>query len=91
VPNSFTPNSDGINDVFRPSIDNAHLLTSYHLIIYDRWGTIVFETSDPDNAWTGDVKGGNHYGINDAYNWKLIYSAKRKEKEELNGSVVLIR
>lgn len=55
-PNSFTPNNDGINDVFKPlgvRID----MERYKFQIYDRWGKRVFETTDYNQGWDGSIDG----------------------------------
>lgn len=54
IPTAFSPNSDGANDVFRPLNPN---LQSFTMIIYNRWGQKVFESSDPDIGWDGRYKG----------------------------------
>jgi gliding motility-associated-like protein len=56
IPNSFSPNGDGINDIFMPlgiRIDEEH----YIMQIYDRWGKKVFETTDVYEGWNGTVNG----------------------------------
>ncbi|HHM20681.1 MAG TPA: gliding motility-associated C-terminal domain-containing protein [Bacteroidetes bacterium] len=55
IPNIFSPNGDGINDVFRtfPACD----LTDYHQRIFDRWGNIVFESFSPNQHWDGNFNG----------------------------------
>ena len=56
IPNSFTPNGDGINDVFK--ITSFIPCDSYTLIIYNRWGEEVFKTYDPLNVgWDGVSNG----------------------------------
>ena len=53
-PGAFTPNHDGLNDIFRPkTFCNDAPLLSYHLIIYNRWGQPVFTSSDPSAGWDG--------------------------------------
>jgi gliding motility-associated-like protein len=55
VPNVFTPNNDLKNDLFRPVLSfTAH---EYHLIISDRQGNILFETTDYHSAWDGTQNG----------------------------------
>jgi gliding motility-associated-like protein len=54
IPNSFTPNGDGINDKYLVYIKNP---LNFSLKIYDRWGGIVFETNDPTKSWDGTMKG----------------------------------
>ncbi|MDX9751944.1 MAG: T9SS type B sorting domain-containing protein, partial [Flavobacteriales bacterium] len=56
LPNAFTPNGDGINDVFMP-VANVVDLELYVLRIYDRWGRLLFETTDPWEGWDGTAGG----------------------------------
>jgi gliding motility-associated-like protein len=54
-PGAFTPNHDGLNDIFRPkTLCNNLPLLKYHLIIYNRWGQPVFTSSDPTAGWDGN-------------------------------------
>lgn len=55
MPNAFTPNADGINDEYCLRGWSA-CLNSFHIMIYDRWGEKVFESSDPDFCWNGVYK-----------------------------------
>lgn len=52
APSAFTPDGDGVNDVFLPSVKGARL---YELVIFDRWGVERFHTTDPDKGWNGDA------------------------------------
>ncbi|HNL84810.1 MAG TPA: gliding motility-associated C-terminal domain-containing protein, partial [Chitinophagales bacterium] len=54
IPNAFTPNGDEKNDLF---IVRGPLLKSMSMLIYDRWGTVVFETNDLGTGWDGTYKG----------------------------------
>jgi gliding motility-associated-like protein len=54
LPNAFTPNGDNLNDVFKPVIQNIELLKEYEMLIYDRWGSLVFRTQDYQIGWTGN-------------------------------------
>ncbi|MBL8003044.1 MAG: CotH kinase family protein [Flavobacteriales bacterium] len=56
VPNSFTPNGDGINDVWQPWASVVDLET-FVLRIYDRWGELLVETNDPMKSWDGTLNG----------------------------------
>ena len=55
VPNLFTPNNDLLNDLFKPVL--SFTPASYHLIISDQHGTVVFETRDYNESWNGTLKG----------------------------------
>ncbi len=56
APNIFTPNDDGVNDVFRPE-GNCLSFISYEMRIYSRWGEMVFSTSSFEDTWDGTYKG----------------------------------
>lgn len=50
IPNTFSPNGDGINDLWLPSVFHSQ---QYQLAVYDRWGSLIFETTDPSHPWDG--------------------------------------
>ncbi len=89
VPNAFTPNNDGDNDVFFPVI-NHFLEDSFEFLIFNRWGTLVFESESPYTGWDG-----NHLSTpvqEGVYIWKL--NAKNKTDGLINtftGHVTLLR
>ena len=56
LPNIFSPNNDGINDCFTPSIHGRINLITYHQIIFDRWGNKMFESNDISDCWNGIYK-----------------------------------
>jgi len=86
VPNTFTPDADGVNDVFRVV---GQSVTGFHLTIYDRWGMTVFESYDMQTPWTGDA-GSGYYAPNDVYNWVLEYDTLER-RTKVAGHVVLAR
>jgi gliding motility-associated-like protein len=55
IPNAFTPNADGLNDIFRIEVSANFTLTS--LRIYNRWGEELFQTTDISQGWDGTYKG----------------------------------
>ena len=57
IPNAFTPGSNNMNFEFKPRIDFAP--RKYTMIIYDRAGRKMFETSDPGEGWDGRFRGGD--------------------------------
>ncbi len=71
-PNGFTPNKDQLNDLFQPTVWG--ILETYRLRIYDRWGTLVFETADPFYGWDGTYKG-KPYDPG-TFSWVCIYQFK---------------
>jgi gliding motility-associated-like protein len=52
VPNAFTPNGDGLNDIFRP-VATTDLIRQFSMVIYNRWGQLIFETPTPQRAGMG--------------------------------------
>lgn len=54
IPNAFTPNGDGVNDDFFVYVRNE---SSFHLLIFDRWGEKLFETYNPLEGWNGTYRG----------------------------------
>jgi gliding motility-associated-like protein len=93
VPNSFSPNDDGLNDVFFPVLSGFNLNEiQYAFSIYNRYGERIFYSEDPNQAWIGNVYGNEFYAQIDAYTWSLqITTSSFTEPIELTGSVVAIR
>jgi len=85
VPNTITPNNDGINDVFYAV---GVTIEGYHLQIFDRWGNLVFESRNPEEVWNGGI--GDHYVQNDTYIWTIEYDSIDR-RERLVGHVNVIR
>jgi len=52
-PNAFSPNNDGENDALKVYYNEMNCIATLHLIIYDRWGEMVFETTDKNFSWDG--------------------------------------
>ncbi len=88
VPSAFTPNGDGINDVF---MAKGHAILTFEMWIYNRWGEVVFYTNDINRPWLGEVDGGDHFGRNDLYTWVVKAVGVRNNAFERTGTVVLIR
>lgn len=87
IPNSFTPNNDGINDDFGSFAVAAY---SYELLIFNRWGKLVFQTNDLNEKWKGE---NDPIGV---YAYLLTYEVADREGGYLKetkkmGSVNLIR
>ena len=85
-PSAFTPNNDGLNDVFR--MLNHYKVTDFHFSVYNRWGQLVYESKDPAKGWTGTVKG--KIQATGIYVWQCKF--KRKDVDRyLKGTVTLIK
>jgi len=57
IPNTFTPNGDGLNDVFKPYGKGVNLKMAYNMQIFDRWGKKVYYTHRFENGWDGKIDG----------------------------------
>ncbi|MFT6184114.1 MAG: gliding motility-associated-like protein [Flavobacteriales bacterium] len=88
APNAITPNNDGINDVFLPVMVGV---TQYQIEIYNRWGEIIFSSTDPKQPWTANVTGGEHYGMTEVYVYRAIAHDLLGFPHEFEGHIVLIR
>jgi len=89
APTAFTPDQDGINDAWKPVTSG---LIEYDLLIMDRWGNRVFESTNPDEWWMGNVMGGKHYAEPGAYVWRLVVRYDGRPDDDLfTGHVLLVR
>jgi gliding motility-associated-like protein len=89
VPNAFTPNNDGKNDVFRPGLQC--FVKEYRLTIYHRYGSKAFETTDPFQGWTGKSGNSSLYPSG-VYVWMIQYrNPNNNEFVRKSGTVTLIR
>ncbi|MCK5170749.1 MAG: PKD domain-containing protein, partial [Bacteroidales bacterium] len=85
-PNAFTPNGDGLNDTFRPVSEGV---IKYELLVYNRWGELIFTTKDLSAGWDGTIN--NEYAKPDVYVWKALGKFTNGRSFELAGDVTLIR
>lgn len=88
IPNAFTPNHDGLNDVFR--IRNLHSQKLVSFSIYNRWGQLVFKTNDPEKGWDGDVNG-TPVNITTTFVYMVFYKDLSGKLKYVKGTVNLIR
>ncbi len=91
VPNAFTPDGDGLNELFLPSILGLDP-ESYELIIADRWGRTVFISTDPALAWTGAMDNSGELLPQGVYVWRLrVRDNYGAEGMEYFGTVTLLK
>jgi gliding motility-associated-like protein len=86
IPNSFTPNSDGLNDIFQAKGSG---FTDYTLEVYDRWGELIFISHDFQTGWDGNYKGQGPKC--DVYVWKIHLKTLSGKTKTLTGQVALLR
>ncbi|MGL5891288.1 MAG: PKD domain-containing protein, partial [Bacteroidia bacterium] len=90
VPNAFTPDGDGDNDIFMPvgiGIESAQ----FEFWIYDRWGNMIFFSDNPSVGWDGRANGGSGVAQIDTYVWKIKCVDITGRKYNKLGTVTLIK
>lgn len=87
IPNAFTPNNDGLNDIFKPTINQA--IQKFSFIVFNRYGEKVFETREYGKGWDGTYKGKEQPA--GSYVYRILFTNINGWESENNGSVLLIR
>lgn len=87
IPTAFTPNGDGVNDVFKAQYGDG--ITQFEMSIYNRWGQRVFRSTDKNRGWDGFVNGKRQTGV---YVWMVKFlDAGSANEQMIKGTVVLFR
>ena len=90
VPNTFTPDGDEHNNIFKPIMTAGIDFNDYSLKIFNRWGELIFESYDVEYGWDGTYNG--EIAQQGPYVWKLQFGLMDNDKDiTLNGHVTLIR
>lgn len=88
IPNAFTPDDDGINDAWRPVVRNV---LEYEILVFNRWGDVVFSSVNPDEYWIGNMRDGEHFVPKGVYFYRLKYSTEKLDAGYIEGHVLVIR
>ncbi|HET6225618.1 MAG TPA: gliding motility-associated C-terminal domain-containing protein, partial [Bacteroidia bacterium] len=93
IPNAFTPNNNGVNEVFYPQAPGYGIVRS--MTIYDRWGQVVFTQeefplNDPSYGWDGRQKDGRIVGP-DVYTYVIHFVCVNGDRFETIGKVTLLK
>ena len=92
VPNSFSPNYDGLNDEFKVVFAPEGLdRTSFSIQIYDRWGLLLFSSNDPERGWNGAAAKGGEVLKEGVYVYKMKYRDNEGNTFENNGHFSLLK
>ena len=94
LPNVFTPNNDGFNDVFVPKNITPNLITRVEMHIFNRWGRIVYETEDIFINWNGCAKGTNMPCATGTYFYVCDVEMQTPEgpiTQRLQGSIMIVK
>ena len=89
IPNSFTPNGDGNNEIFMPK---GVGVKKYRMDIFDRWGQLVFTSTDFNQGWDGKSKKGGDVLPGDVYVYKIsLTNTSNSKPQYFTGHVTLIK
>ncbi len=86
VPDAFSPNNDGLNDVFLPVTRGVK---KYRLEVFNRWGERIYLSLNAGEGWDGACNGEG--AKIDSYVWKIVLSTKDGQQKEFSGNVLLSR
>ena len=90
TPSAFTPNGDGKNDLYIPRFHNV-IEETFQFFIYDKWGKLVFETTDMNNGWNGIRQDNGKIADNSSYSFIAKFITYRNELQEKTGSFILLK
>jgi gliding motility-associated-like protein len=90
APTAFTPNGDGLNDIWMP-VGSGISARNYEILIFDRWGNRIFETHTLGEGWNGHANNGPEVAQIDTYIWKVTLKDVEGLKHAFSGVCNLIR
>ena len=88
IPNSFTPDNDGLNEEWFPVFTNAR---SVKTVIVNRWGDVVFESESLEPKWIGNMLGGEYYVPDGVYVYRIEVHFNDVSAEIFQGHITLLR
>ena len=89
IPNAFTPNGDGVNDLFYYSGYDLDV-ANYNMQVFNRWGQLVFSGENENDTWNGETKDGT-VAPQGTYVYRLQVKTKGGQEHTFNGQVNLLR
>ncbi len=89
IPNTFTPDGDQFNEVFKPVFESGYDPYDFHMMVFNRYGEMVFESYDVNGAWDGT------YGSRDlvqegVYTWQIDFKEKHTDKRHMHSGHVVV-
>jgi len=88
IPDAFTPNADGVNDVFGPK---GTYFTTFEMYIFDRWGQEIYFTNDITKGWKGSYYNGSTIAQQDTYIYVIKVNDFRGTQHSYTGKVTLLK
>lgn len=90
VPNAFTPDGDEFNNVWQPIFTSGFDASDYHLMIYNRWGEVVFESYNHEVGWDGTY--GGKLVADNVFTWTIEFGdINNDERHTVNGHLTILR
>ena len=90
APNVFTPNNDGVNDAWYVVTDKE-CWKEWHVAVYNRWGSLVWESFNPDDKWNGSNNGSTHFVADGVYVYTIIANNWNSDATTLSGHITIFR
>ena len=90
TPSAFTPNGDGKNDLYIPKFHNI-IEESFEFFIYDKWGKLVYETTDINSGWDGIRLDNGKIADNSSYSFIAKFITYRNQLQKKTGSFLLLK
>ena len=90
VPSAFSPDGDNNNDVFGP-IGTYFDPAEFQMLIYNRWGEEMYETTELSKLWDGRVRGTNEVAPVDIYVYLLRVKDLYRSRREFKGTAMLLK
>ncbi|HIP37633.1 MAG TPA: T9SS type B sorting domain-containing protein, partial [Crocinitomix sp.] len=92
VPNVFTPDNDAYNQTFQPIFTSGYDIYDYHLMIFNRWGELIFESYDASIGWDGTYPENGELCQDGVYVWKIDFKESMTDKRHnVTGHVTLLK
>jgi len=88
IPNAFSPNGDHVNDKFNGVGVN---ITNYNMMVFDRWGNLIFKTESLSLPWDGRANNGDEVAQQDVYVWKVQFTDYYGNDHHYLGHVTIVK
>ena len=88
VPDAFSPNNDGKNELFT---GKGIGIKTYKMLVFDRWGNLIYQTEDLNRGWDGKANGGRDIAQQDIYVYRIIIEDIYNRHHNYMGHISLVR